>query len=56
MIHNNQPVTSSQFYATIDEDGPGANRGHIDEVIGVAAFSSATGLFTTPNELSYQII
>lgn len=48
-------VTSTQVFATIDEDGPGADRSHTNEVVSSIAFDKASGQFWENNILTYSI-
>ncbi len=47
--------TVSTFPAIIDEDGPGADRRHTDEIVGFLVFSTSSGTLTTPNTLTYTL-
>lgn len=49
-------VTTTQAFATIDEDGPGADRNHTNEVAGLIAFNKSSGQFWEENTLTYSII
>ncbi len=49
-------VTTSQVFATIDEDGPGADRNHTNEIASSIAFDKSSGQFWETNTLTYSII
>ena len=54
-IHTGWWITSSVAYATIDEDWPGADRNHTNEVVSSMAFSKWYGQFWEDNIITYTI-
>jgi len=49
-------VTTTQAFATIDEDGPWADRNHTNEVAGLIAFNKSSWQFWEENTLTYSIV
>lgn len=54
-IHIGWWVQSSLLYATVDEDGPWADRNHTTEVFSSVAFSSDSWQFVEDNIISYFV-
>lgn len=54
-IHTGGWISASQVFATIDEDGPAADRNHTAEVAAAVAFDQSSGQFWEENTVSYSI-
>lgn len=44
ITHTGTPPDITNHYSSIDEDGPGADRGHMNEDVSILAFASSTGI------------
>lgn len=55
-VHTGGSPSTTSFPATIDEDGPAADRNHTREVAGGLAFANANGSLRQANTLSYSIV
>ncbi len=54
-VHTWWAITTTQFSATMDEDGPLADRSHANESVAAVSFNNASGDFLETNILTYSL-